>query len=144
MAMTSDEREWRQQAFLDWLCTIKDDRDPPTLEGVADQLMVSKSTLDKWRKEPDFLARWEAQYRRTVGSPERMQTVMERLYETAIDRTDPRQVQAAREYRAAIEGVAPQRVDLTVRKDLKDMTDEEFNKVAEELIARERAERGTP
>jgi hypothetical protein len=141
MAMTPDEREWRKQVFLDWLCTIKEDRDPPTMEELAEQLSCHVDTLSKWKKEPEFLARWEAQYRRTIGSPEKMQTVMQRLYETATDRTDPRQVQAAREYRNAVEGVSPAQINI-VRKDIKDMSDDEFDKIAAEYVAREAIERG--
>lgn len=139
--MTPEDRNWRQQAFLDWLCTIKDDRVPPTQEALAEQLGVPKDTLTKWKADPEFLARWEHQYRRTVGSPERMQTVLQRLYETAVDRTDPRQVQAAKEYRAAVEGVAPQQVTMTIRKDLREMSDAEFEEVARNLLAEEKAKR---
>ena len=143
MAMTADEREWRQQAFLDWLCTIKDERNPSTQDALAAQLEVSESTLQSWKKDPAFLARWETQYRRTIGSPDRMKQVMDALFETAIDRTDPRQVQAAKEYRQAVEGVSPQQINV-VTKPLRDMTDEEFDQIAAEYIAREKVERDAP
>ena len=140
--MTPDEREWRQQALLDWLCTIKDERMPPTQEAFAEQIDVQVSTIQKWKKDPAFLARWEAQYRRTIGSPDRMKQVMDALFETAIDRTDPRQVSAAKEYRTAVEGVSPQQINVT-GKPLKDMTDEEFNKIVAEYVVREKLERDT-
>lgn len=138
--MTPEEREWRQQAFLDWLCTIKEERVPEHQYQLAEKLNMSESTLSAWKKEPDFLARWDAQYRRTTGSPERMQRVLDMLYETATDRSDPRQVAAAKEYRNAVEGVSPQQYELTIRKDLAQMTDEEFREyeaLAAQAIVRE-------
>ena len=141
--MTADEKEWRQQAFLDWLCTIKDERNPSTQEAFAEQIETPVSTLQTWKKDAQFLARWEAQYRRTIGSPDRMKQVMDALFETAIDRTDPRQVQAAKEYRQAVEGVSPQQINV-VSKPLRDMTDEEFDKIAAEYVAREKIDRDTP
>jgi hypothetical protein len=117
--------DWRKQRFLEWLCTIKEDRDPPLQRDLASELNVQPSVLVRWKNEPEFYAAWEFQYRKTIANPERMQLVLERLYETATDRTDPRQVPAAREYRIAVEGVAPTRIELDVRS-AKDMTDEEL------------------
>jgi transcriptional regulator with XRE-family HTH domain len=123
--MATSIEDWRKQKFLQWLCTIKEDRDPPLQKDLADQLGVSHSTLIKWKDDPEFLSAWEHKYRRTVGSPERMQLVLERLFETATDRTDPRQVPAAREYRIAVEGVAPTRIELDVTA-AKNLSDEEL------------------
>lgn len=138
------EIDWRKQEFLDWLCTIKEERDPPTQRELAEKLGANEVTLQNWKKDGDFLAAWERQYRKTVGSPEKMQTVMQRLYETAVDRTDPRQVQAAREYRQAVEGVAPQKVEMTVRKDLSEMSDDELNALASQFVKEEKAQRADP
>jgi hypothetical protein len=93
---------------------------------MAEKLGISPQTITKWKEESEFLEAWHALYRRTIGSPERMQLVLERLFETATDRTDPRQVPAAREYRVAVEGVAPTRVDVTVSKAAKDLSDEDL------------------
>ena len=125
----------REELLLNWLCTPKELREPSTKVALAEDLGVSESWVDKKRREPEFLARWEAQYRRTIGSPERMQAVMEALYETATDRTDPRQVQAAREYRAAVEGVRPNDVNITVKKDLKEMSAKELAELAAQWAA---------
>lgn len=133
----AEDREWRKQAFLDWLCTIHKDRNPPTYRELAEQLGVGETTLHSWKRDPDFLERWEYQYRRTIGSPEKMHEVLHTLYETAIDRTDPRMVAAAREYRQATEAVRPQKVDMTIRKDLAELTDEEIMALGREFIAKE-------
>jgi len=123
--------DWRKQRFLEWLCTIKEDRDPPTQGELAIQLGISPGTLTNWKDDPEFLNAWEHKYRKTVGSPERMQLVLERLFETATDRSDPRQVPAAKEYRIAVEGVAPTKIEVDITKNTRDMSDEELA----ELIA---------
>ena len=125
----------RKQRFLEWLCTIKEDRDPPYQKDLALELGVHAKTLSDWRNEPEFLEEWNRRYRRTVGSPERMQLVLERLFETATDRTDPRQVQAAKEYRMAVEGVAPTRLDISVNA--RELSDAELSELIAETAARE-------
>src|SRR5262252_7770832 len=132
--------DWRKQRFLEWLCTIKEDRDPSTQKELAEQLDVSPTTLTAWRNDAEFLEEWHRRYRKTVGSPERMQLVLERLFETATDRTDPRQVAAAKEYRMAVEGVAPQRVDINVTN-ARDLSDEALAELIAETAAKEANER---
>ena len=108
------DTDWRKQRFLDWLCTIGDDREPRTQKDLATELGTDGATLSKWKAEPGFLAAWELQYRRTIGSPEKAHAVLNALHETAIDRTDPRQVQAARAYLESIDAIKPKKVDVTV------------------------------
>jgi len=125
----------RKQRFLDWLCTIKEDRDPPNQYELAPMLGVHPQALVKWKQDPEFLEEWQRRYRKTVGSPERMQRVLDQLYETATDRTDPRQVAAAKEYRLAVEGVAPTRVDVSVNA--RELSDVELAELIAETAARE-------
>jgi len=133
--------DWRKQEFLNWLCTIKKDRDPPSQKDLAEKLDIDADTLYKWKQNPEFLEAWRVQYLKTIGSPERLNEVMTALYETATDRTDPRQVQAAREYRQAVEGVAPQKFEMTIKKDLREMTDEELNALLGQEVIHEKASR---
>lgn len=118
--------DWRKQEFLGWLCTIKEDRDPPTQKAFAEKIAVPEQTLKNWKSDPEFLEAWEHYYRRSVGSPERMQRVLDMLYETAVDRSDPRQVPAAKEYRVAVEGVRPQQVEVSMKGSAKDLSDDEL------------------
>lgn len=118
--------DWRKQELLAWLCTLPEDRDPPTAKAMAERLGITTTTLGHWKNDAEFLEAWQHLYRRTIGSPERMQLVLERLFETATDRTDPRQVPAAREYRIAVEGVAPTRVEMTVSGSAKDLSDDDL------------------
>jgi len=120
--------DWRRERFLEWLCTAPQDRMPTTQYELADELGCERNMLTSWKKDAEFLALWEKRYRQTIGSPERAGQVMQSLYETAIDRTDPRQVQAAKAYMDQIESAKPQKLDVTVTsgKAAKDLSDDEL------------------
>ena len=134
--------DWRRQAFMDWLCTIPEDREPRTMKELAEKISISHQTLTNWKKDPHFMADWEMQYRKTVGSPEKAQRVIQRLFETAEDRTDPRQVPAARAYLEAIDAIKPKKVDVTVTKSpAKDLTDDELYRILAERAEQELAQR---
>lgn len=140
MAVNFDD--WRVQRVLEWLCTIKEDRDPSTQGGLADELgFTSDSEIKRWKNDPEFLAEWERRYRKSVASPEKMQLIAERLYETATDRSDPRQVQAAREYRAAVEAVKPPTPG-DVRGNVREMSTEVLNELASRILKQEMDDRG--
>ena len=132
---------WRKQKFLEWLCTIQADRVPHTQTEFAETIGSSNATLAAWKRDPEFLAEWEHRYRLTVGSPEKAQTVIQRLFETAEDRTDPRQVQAARAYLEAIDAVKPKKIDITVSKAAKELSEAELNELLAAHAAKELEER---
>ena len=143
MAIRLAHDDWRRARLLEWLCTIIPDRMPGTQAELAEELGVNSNTISNWKKDPEFLAEWEALYRSTVGSPEKAQLVVERLHETATDRTDPRQVQAARAYLEAIDAVKPRKIDVTVSKNTRDLTDAELSALLAEEAAREMDRRGS-
>lgn len=132
-----DLNDHRVRRFIEWLTTIRDQRDPRTQTELATELGVSPATLGLWKKDSDFLAAWEYQYRRTTGSPERQQAVLDALHETAIDRTDPRQVPAARAYLEAVDAIKPRKIDVTVTKATKDLSDEELTALLIDGASRE-------
>ena len=119
--------DFRVERFFEWLLTPPSERNPPTQADLAEELGVMRNLLSQWKNDPDFLAEWERRYRKTVGSPEKAQSVLNALYRTATDETDPRQVPAARAYLEAIDVMKPKRVDVTVTKGAaKELTDEEL------------------
>jgi hypothetical protein len=136
------DNDWRRQHFLDWLCTAVEDRDPPNMKALAEKLALSTQTLTRWKADAGFLADWEHQYRLTVGSPERAQRVIDKLFETAEDRTDPRQVQAAKAYLEAIDAVKPRQVEVTVKRGVaKELSDDDLYALLAERAERELQER---
>ena len=126
---------------MDWLCTIHEDRDPPTMKALAEKLALSEAVLSRWKKNAEFLTEWEAQYRRTVGAPEKAQRVIEKLFETAEDRTDPRQVQAAKAYLEAINAIQPKKLEVIVNRAAKDLSDDELYKILAERAEQELRDR---
>jgi hypothetical protein len=124
--------DWRVQRLLDWLCTLPGDRIPKTQGELAELFGISYQLLVSWKDDPDFLAAWEHKYQKTIGSVQRQQAVMEALYETACDRTDPRQVVAAKAYLDALGISKPQRPQTV--KDAKKLTDEQLYALAAERI----------
>jgi hypothetical protein len=124
--------DWRVQRLLEWLCTLPGDRFPQKQGELAEVLGVSYSTLVAWKDDPDFLAAWEHKYLKTIGSVARQQAVMEALYETACDRTDPRMVPAAKIFLDALGITKPQRPQTV--KDAKKLTDEQLFALASERI----------
>jgi len=134
--------DFRVQRFLEWLTTIVADRQPPTQAELADEIGASRTTLTQWKNDPDFLAEWERRYRKTVGSPEKAQAVLNTLFETATDRTDPRLVPAARAYLEAIDVVKPKKLDVTVTKGAaKELSDEELMALLAERAEQELSQR---
>lgn len=134
--------DFRVQRFFEWLLTPPADRFPSRQVELAEELGLDRNLLSQWKNDPDFLAEWERRYRKTVGSPERAQSVLDSLYRTATDATDPRQVPAARAYLEAIDVMKPKRVDVTVTKGAaKELTDDELMTMLAERAEAELAAR---
>lgn len=131
--------DWRVVMAIDWLCTAPKDREPRTIRELCSQLQISDDVFRQWRKDKDFLAAWEAKAHEIIGSPERAQAVLDALYETACDRTDPRQVPAARAYLDAIKEIRPPKpaTKKVSGKALRDMTDEELASIAAAAVSEE-------
>ena len=141
-ATRANLNDFRVQRVMEWLLTPPDGRVPPRQVDLADELGMSSALISQWKNDPDFLIEWERQYRKTVGSPERAKSVLDALFETATDRTDPRQVPAARAYLEAIDVVKPKKVDITVTKGAaRDLPDEELLALLAERAEAELANR---
>lgn len=119
----------KQQRLIEWLCTPKRDRDPQTQEQLGKRMRVSANTIARWKREPEFLKLWEAHYLRTVGSPERKQSLMDTLYKTGSDADDPRHVAAAKTYMEIAEGLRPQQIEVTVKRPIQEWPDEMLDAV---------------
>lgn len=143
MATVVNPNDFRIQRLLEWLCTPKDLREPRTQKELADEINLSAEKISSLKNDATFLRLWEDRYRKTVGSPQKAFEVMNALQETAADRTDPRQVQAARAYLEAIDAIKPKKLDVTVTSAAaKQLTDEQLTEMiaaraAQELLDRQ-------
>lgn len=126
-----------KQLFLDWLCTPIRERRPKTMEALAEQMGVTRRSLSNWKADPEFLIEWENRYRKTVGSPERAQAVLDAMYATAIDRDDPKHVQAGKNYLEMIDAVKPKKMEVTVSGSARDLSDEQLEAILASKAARE-------
>jgi hypothetical protein len=137
----ADKEDFKRQVFIEWLCTPKRDREPATQEAWAREHFINPDVLTRWKKDRLFLLEWETYYLATIGSPERKQNLLDTLYRTGTDADDPRHVQAAAKYMELVDGLKPQKLDITVNRPAKDLSDAELDAIAAQFAARERAAR---
>lgn len=138
-----DLSDWKVKAFLEWLTTVPDQREPSTQKAWAETVGAPTEYLSEWKRDPDFLVEWERMYRRKVGSPEKQQAVLDALHATATDRTDPRQVPAARAYLEAIDAIKPKKMDVSVTtKPARDLSDADITLLIAEAATLEAERRG--
>lgn len=136
--------DFRKQRFLNWLCTPPKEREPRTMDELADELQVTRRTLTNWKTDDkEFMEAWEKLYLRTIGNPERKQSIMDVLYKTATDPDDPKHVQAAKQYFEIEGSVKPAKMEVQVTRPAKDLTDEELDALMAEAIASEKQARAS-
>lgn len=141
--MQVNPNDFRIQRVVEWLCTPPGEREPRTQNELATEIGKTGTWISALKNDAAFLRLWEDRYRRVVGNPGKVQEVLQSLQETAADRTDPRQVQAARAYLEALDVMKPKRVDVTVTSTAaKQLTDEQLTEMiaaraAQELLDRQ-------
>jgi Helix-turn-helix of insertion element transposase len=124
--------DFRKQRFLHWLCTPPSERDPSTMEALAEELGLTRRTLTNWKDDKEFLEAWEKLYLKTIGNPEVKMRIMKTLERTATDPDDPKHVQAAKTYFEIEGSVKPARMEVQMtQRPAKELSDEQLA----ELIA---------
>lgn len=119
--------DFRKQAFLAWLCTPVKERDPRTMEDLAEQLGVTRRTLTNWKTDDkEFIDEWEKRYLKTIGDPSRKSEIMDTLLRTATDSDDPKHVQAAKAYFEIEGSIKPAKMQVEVTREAKELTDDEL------------------
>lgn len=126
-----------KQRYLDWLCTPVVDRVPRTQKELAVELVTTEATLSRWKQDAEFLEEWTRRYRATVGNPEKQQSVLEALYRTAVDRDDPKHVQAAAKYLEAVDGIKPKQLNINVTQGASELTDDQLMALLADRAAQE-------
>jgi Helix-turn-helix of insertion element transposase len=133
-----------KQRLLDWLMTPPSERDPRQLQQLADELGVERRTLTRWKQDDrEFIEEWEKRYLRTIGSPERKQTIMDTLFRTASDPDDPKHVQAAKQYMEIEGSMKPVRHQIEVTRNPIDLSDDELDQLLAERISAEKQRRAS-
>lgn len=124
-----DERKVR---LLEWLTTIPSERKPSTKAALAEELGVSPRTLRDWQARDDFHREWEKRAREVAGDPEKMQAVLQAMFEAATDRDAKDRVSAAKTWLEANGAIRPpQREEEQGGGNLQTISNEKL----EELIA---------
>ena len=120
--------DFRKQRLLHWLCTPPSERDPATLNELADELSVTRRTLTNWKTDDkEFLDAWEKLYLKTIGNPEVKMKIMKTLERTASDADDPKHVQAAKAYFEIEGSVKPAKMEVQVtQRPAKELSDDEL------------------
>lgn len=121
-----------QELFLEWLLTPPDMRQPSSQNEWARQHGLATQTVARWKTQDTlFRTTWEKRiYEMGVG-PERLQVLLERLYQAGQDGD----IQALKLYFQWVEKISPPKKTDKEEASIHDMTDEEFADLVEGLIA---------
>lgn len=82
--------------FLDWLLSVP--RDPANQEAYAKQEGLSPRTLRRWKAHHLFRREWEIRAADQNMGPEKVQAVIDNLFQIASSKTDASGVKAAALY----------------------------------------------
>ena len=82
--MSSFDLSDREERYCEWLATPKGQRQPATLAALADELEVHVSQLYRWRKRTNVRERVMDLVDDNVGGFERVQDVLNKMYENAM------------------------------------------------------------
>lgn len=97
----------RKLAYIKWLTTPRELRNPPTEKEFAESIDVYPKTLYNWRHDREFIAAWQDETNEVVGGDDKRQEVIDALYKAARDPKNPRHVQAAKLYLETLRDIAP-------------------------------------
>lgn len=135
MAIDENVLNDRQLAYLDWLCTPPAERRPASKGKYAVEFKVAEQTLRRWEKNEVFRRQWQERVDQTVGSPERTQNLLDKLYADAMGGD----VKAAQLYFSVTGKMAPQQVQVTSKKAAAELSDAELDAlIADRAVAEKR------
>jgi len=137
MALEENVLDARQEAYINWLCTAPQERDPATKEAYADMVGVNVTTLRRWEKKDVFRKAWQTRVDDVQGSPERSQRLLDTLYDRAIGGD----IKAAQLYLQATNRMAPPTVNVKTEKGSAELSDAELDELIGMMAARERDSR---
>ena len=138
-------RDPKKMRYIEWLNTPKMMRSPQTKGELAAELDVYPKTLYNWENDREFREVWRGQATDVLeehfGDEDKVQVVLDSLYESARDSRSPRHVAAAKLYLETIGAIGPQRIDVQVSsKALSMLSDDEIERLIARGLAEQRAE----
>lgn len=110
-----------------------------TAAEAATALDIPLRTLRYWRTDPRFRAEWERQATERMVATDRIQSVVDVLYNAAVNAQD---VQAAREYLKYVERFQPPRRVVEADREVEHLSDEELADEIARLLADPEVENG--
>lgn len=128
----SEGKRQRMAIYVEWLLTPRGERQPSTKKELAEKLGVTPTTLRNYQKDR-WLQAEMAKKARGEARIDRLPDVLSSLYDQAVDRENPRSVQAAKAYLKWLEETEAARVE----EDLEDMSDEDLATLTQELLKRQ-------
>ena len=134
MALEENVLDARQEAYINWLCTAPQERDPATKEAYADMVGVNVTTLRRWEKKDVFRKAWQTRVDDVQGSPERSQRLLDTLYDRAIGGD----IKAAQLYLQATNRMAPPTVEVRSEKRVAELSDSDLDELIAAMAKRER------
>lgn len=139
MALEENLLDARQEAYISWLCTPPQEREPSSKNAYATAHGVDVSTLRRWEKKDVFRKAWQAKVDEVQGSPERSQRLLDTLYGKALEGD----IKAAQLYLQATNRMAPPTVTLKSEKGAAELSDQELDDLIAAVASRERETRGS-
>jgi len=121
-----------QDAFLEWLLTPKEARQPSSQNEWARQRGLATQTVARWKtQDPLFRSTWEKKLADMSVGPERLQIILDALFAEA----QGGDVQAAKAYIQWVEKISPPSATEKDEARIEDMTDDEFADFVDGLVA---------
>ena len=76
----------KRTVFVEWACTPKEARQPPTLRALAEELEVSEATIHNWKRHPDLAREIQRRTAQTMRV-DQVPNILNALYERAMGDT---------------------------------------------------------
>jgi hypothetical protein len=117
----------KQSEFLDWM--LADIKSPSSQAQWCAANDVHERTVQTWKKDPRFVAEWERRAAEKNISPERIQDMVDTLYNAGKNGD----IKAATAYIDYVKQFMPPPERRTNDQSIKEMTDEELDAALREL-----------
>jgi hypothetical protein len=118
----------RHQRALEWVTTPRKDREPLTQTAFAESLGIAPRTLRDWFGRDDFRRAWKMRVDSIVGSPERTQSALDRLYDAGMKEDNPNPERQLKLYFEVIKAITPPDVTVDIKSDrVRDLSNDQLN-----------------